>query len=91
MKQCPLCNLPEPLCQCQEEQPSHAIRVYTEKRKYDKPVTIVEGLTGRQCQEFFKQLKSLCACGGAMKEQRIELQGDHRERVQIFLQKHQLG
>lgn len=30
---------------------------------------------------MLKQFKSLCAAGGTIAEDRIEIQGDHRERV----------
>ncbi|MCX8169706.1 MAG: hypothetical protein N3D72_01300, partial [Candidatus Methanomethyliaceae archaeon] len=46
-------------------------------------VTIVEGLDNKNMnlKELTFKLKSKLACGGTEKNGRIELQGDHREKV----------
>ncbi|ODR82221.1 translation initiation factor IF-1 [Haladaptatus sp. W1] len=62
--------------------------IRTEKRRYDKPVTIVEGFdTGEvDVKDLASELKRKMATGGTVHEGVIELQGDHRERVTEVLQ-----
>jgi translation initiation factor 1 len=85
---CPNCGLPQDLCVCGtlaiEEQ---RIRIFIEKRKWGKNMTIVEGLDSKDLKldEFATRLKNFCACGGTAKGGRIELQGDHRRKVRQFL------
>ena len=54
-----------------------------EKRRYDKPVTIVEGLDlpPSDLKSTASALKRALGTGGTISEGRIELQGDHRDRV----------
>lgn len=60
------------------------IRVQVSRKgRKGKTVTI---LTGFQAQPetlnaLLKQLKSLCGSGGTVKEQSLEIQGDHRDKV----------
>ncbi|RLE81493.1 MAG: stress response translation initiation inhibitor YciH [Thermoprotei archaeon] len=63
------------------------IRVRLERRKRRKEVTIIEGIDAKSVnlKEIATKLKSKLACGGTVKESRIELQGDHRERVKELL------
>ncbi|RLE64789.1 MAG: stress response translation initiation inhibitor YciH [Thermoprotei archaeon] len=63
------------------------IRIRLEKRRRHKEVTIIEGIDSKSVnlKEIATQLKSKLACGGTVKENRIELQGDHRERVKELL------
>lgn len=84
---CPKCGLPLELCACRLiEKEAHKIRVSVEKRKFNKPITIIEGITER-AKETSSQLKSRLACGGTFKNNHIELQGDHRNRIKDLLVK----
>jgi translation initiation factor 1 len=48
-----------------------------------KGVSVVSGLTldTLQLDELAARLKKLCGAGGTVKEGRIEIQGDHRDRL----------
>jgi translation initiation factor 1 len=48
-----------------------------------KGVTVISGLTldAAQLDELAARLKRLCGAGGAVKNGRIEIQGDHRDRL----------
>jgi len=48
-----------------------------------KGVTVISGLTldATQLEELAARLKRLCGAGGAVKNGRIEIQGDHRDRL----------
>jgi translation initiation factor 1 len=48
-----------------------------------KGVTVVSGLTldAAQLEELATRLKRLCGAGGAVKNGRIEIQGEHRDRL----------
>ena len=48
-----------------------------------KGVTVVSGLAldALQLDELAARLKKLCGAGGTVKEGRIEIQGDHRDRL----------
>jgi len=63
------------------------IRVYIEKARYGKLKTIIEGIDEKEfnLDEIAKKLKAKLACGGTAKNGRIELQGDHREKVKRLL------
>lgn len=66
---------------------SQAVRVSRERRGGGKMVTIVRGLGLRSADlsAMLKQLKSSLGAGGAVKEDNIELQGDHRDKlVEMF-------
>ncbi|WP_231183379.1 stress response translation initiation inhibitor YciH [Haladaptatus sp. DYF46] len=62
--------------------------IRTEKRRYDKPVTIVEGFDASEVdvKDLASELKRKMATGGTVHEGAIELQGDHRKRVTDVLQ-----
>ncbi|MFC4247117.1 translation initiation factor [Natribaculum luteum] len=65
------------------------LSIRTETRRYGKPVTIVEGfdLPKAEIESVASELKSSIGTGGTVDEGRIELQGDHRDRVPDLLRK----
>lgn len=55
-----------------------------EKRSGGKVVTVLKGIHLGE-QSLLAQLKKLCGAGGALREEGIEIQGDHRERIERYL------
>ena len=55
-----------------------------EKRAGNNAVTIIERVSG-DAKALLTDLKKHCGAGGTVREDSIELQGDHRQRVQAFL------
>lgn len=85
---CPKCGLPKELCICEEvAKEQQRISVKVSKRRYGKEVTVVDGLDPYEIdlEDLSKFLKGRLACGGTVKENSIELQGDHRDRVKELL------
>jgi len=85
---CPKCGLPGELCVCEEiAKEDQTIKVYVESRAYGKPMTIVEGIDSKDISldDLSTELKTKCACGGTVKNKRIELQGDHIDKVKDIL------
>ncbi|MEM3737641.1 MAG: translation initiation factor [Candidatus Bathyarchaeia archaeon] len=81
---CQVCGLPKDICVCGEiSKDQQRIRVRLEKRKWNKPATIIEGIDAKSVDlgKLVTELKSFCACGGTAKNNQIMLQGDHRERT----------
>ncbi|MCD6381368.1 MAG: stress response translation initiation inhibitor YciH [Candidatus Aenigmarchaeota archaeon] len=87
---CPKCGLPKDLCICDKiAKEQQRIKVFVEKRRYGKAVTIVKGIDPKDVdvKKLIKFLKSKLACGGTFKNDEIELQGDHRDKVKPLLVK----
>jgi len=89
---CALCGLPAKRCQCRAnprrtpETPAGdgVVRVGREsKGRRGKTVTTVRGvpLAGEALRELLAELKRLCGTGGAVKDEGLEIQGDHRDRL----------
>lgn len=59
------------------------------KQRAGKAVTLITGFIGKQddLEQLGKQLKNHCGAGGSVKDKEILVQGDHRPKVQQFLQK----
>jgi len=86
---CPTCGLPLELCMCEEiAREQQQIRIYSVKRRYGKMVTIVEGIDSSNIDvdDLARKLKTRCASGGTVKDGNIELQGDHKKKVQVALE-----
>ena len=87
-KICSKCGLPEELCVCQSiAKESQKIIVRMEKRKFGRKYTIIEGLDKTEIDiiQLTKRLKAELACGGTIKSNQIELQGDHQKSVKKIL------
>ncbi|MBI2574642.1 stress response translation initiation inhibitor YciH [Candidatus Woesearchaeota archaeon] len=85
---CPRCGLPKPICVCESiAKESQQIKVYLENKKFGKTCTIIEGLNQKEIdiKEVAKSLKSKLACGGTVKDGKIELQGAHKGKVKRHL------
>ncbi len=64
------------------------IRLSLDRRASGRVVTVVTGLPGapRDVEALGKALKAACGAGGTVKDGVLELQGDHRPRVESYLQ-----
>ena len=61
------------------------IRLRMERRK-GKATTILYDMEGvPDMKALAKQLKNLVSAGGTTKEERIEVQGEHRDRFRVYL------
>jgi translation initiation factor 1 len=63
------------------------IRIRLDRRASDRVVTVVTGLPGSAAElaALAKALKSACGTGGTVKDGVLELQGDHRDKVESTL------
>jgi translation initiation factor 1 len=63
------------------------IRIRLDRRASDRVVTVVSGLPGSTAEiaALAKALKSACGTGGTVKDGELELQGDHRDKVEVAL------
>lgn len=59
------------------------LRVSRQRIKGNKVITLITGFEGADSdlKDLGKKLKSLCGCGGTVKDGEIILQGDFREKV----------
>jgi len=85
---CPICGLKKELCICESiAKESQKIIVKLENKKFNKQYTIIEGIDEKEIdiKELAKKLKTSFACGGCAKDGKIELQGDHKNKVKKIL------
>jgi translation initiation factor 1 len=93
IKLCKRCGEPEEQCRCETRRTGEirpgvprdgVVRVMLDRKgRGGKGVTLVMGVPGEASEiaALAQTLKKLCASGGAVKDDVIEVQGDHRERV----------
>jgi translation initiation factor 1 len=85
---CPKCGLPVHACVCEDiAKTEQRIQVRTEKKKFGKLATLVSGFQGVDLKTVAKGLKHELACGGTVKENTIELQGNHTKNIKKALSK----
>ena len=84
---CPKCGLPKQACVCEDIAKSEQrIQVSTVKRKFGKMTTLVAGFDkGIDIRKIAKDLKAELGCGGTIKDNTIELQGDHIRKIKPIL------
>jgi len=81
MNICPKCGLPLEACICKElAKTKQKIRIEMVKRRFGKMVTLVSGIEN-DTKDIAKKLKEEFACGGTVKNNVIELQGNHGRRA----------
>lgn len=91
-RMCPSCRHPVAQCQCAQQAAPAAgdgtVRVRREtKGRGGKAVTVVQGVPvpADALVALAKRLKNACGSGGTVKEQQIEIQGDHTDKVVALL------
>lgn len=88
-ERCPNCLRAVRECVCKKGTPGKAaadgiVRVSRETQgRKGKGVTVISGLglPAEALEALAAELKKRCGCGGAVAEGRIEIQGDHRDRL----------
>jgi len=85
---CPKCGLPLQACVCEEiAKTEQRIQITTEKKKFGKIITVISGFQDVDLKTIAKDLKHDLACGGTVKENTVELQGDHSRMARKALAK----
>jgi translation initiation factor 1 len=56
------------------------------KGRAGKTVTTISNV-GMELKRIQKELQRLCGAGGTVKNGIIEIQGDHREKIKVYLEK----
>jgi translation initiation factor 1 len=88
-ERCPNCQRPIRECVCKKGTPGKSasdgiVRVSRETQgRKGKGVTVISGLglPAAQLEKLATELKKKCGSGGAVTAGRIEIQGDHRDRL----------
>ena len=86
-KICDKCGLPKELCVCETiAKEKEKIRISSTRRRFGKITTLVEGISKDvDGKKIMKELKAKLACGGTLKGNTIELQGNHMIKVKEIL------
>ncbi|HEX6543022.1 MAG TPA: stress response translation initiation inhibitor YciH, partial [Ktedonobacterales bacterium] len=93
IRYCKTCGKPEGECHCRDQKRMGAssgprdgfVRLSLDrKQRRGKSVTIISNLPGdlAQLTALAQEFRKLCGTGGSLKDGNIELQGDHRDKVE---------
>ena len=77
------------ICEKQISPTGQGKKIYIErdrKQRKGKTVTVISGMRG-DLKSHLKEMQKYCGAGGAVKNQNIEIQGDHRVKIRQFLEK----
>ncbi|MFA5746351.1 MAG: stress response translation initiation inhibitor YciH [archaeon] len=91
---CNVCHLPKTICTCDiRVKETQQIKIRTERKKFKKYATLISGFSELpEQQDVLKYLKKKLACGGTVKNNIIELQGEQKERIKkLLIEKGYLG
>jgi len=87
-RMCPGCGKPIDKCSCKADGAAPAgetiVRISRQtKGRRGKAVTVITGipLTSAQLKRLARELKAKCGSGGTVKDDIIEIQGDHRQKL----------
>lgn len=66
----------------------HGVRLRLDRRASGRVATLVSGLRLPEAKltQLLKELKAACGAGGTLKDGVLELQGDHRDKIEATLQ-----
>lgn len=94
---CPTCKQPIAACNCKKNASSlntsptdGIVRLQRQTQgRAGKAVVVISGLplAADAIKELAKALKQRCGCGGSVKGDTIEIQGDHRETLKAELER----
>ena len=67
--------------------PNKGVRIRLDRRASGRVVTVITGLPGpaRDIEQLGRELRAGCGTGGTTRGDTIELQGDHRDKVEAAL------
>ena len=86
---CKKCGLPKELCVCEAvAKEEEKIVVSIGSRRFGKSATIIDGMSKEvDKRTILKELKMRLACGGTIRDNTIELQGNHKAKIKKILVK----
>ena len=90
---CPKCGHPVDDCTCNKSTipaGDGIVRIERQsKGRKGKPVCLIRGiqLPESALQSLHRELKKMCGAGGTLKDGVMEIQGDHRNRLEAELKK----
>ncbi|MHA1931908.1 MAG: stress response translation initiation inhibitor YciH [Promethearchaeota archaeon] len=85
---CPLCSFPKELCICESlSADEQQIIISNDRRKWGRVVTVISfvGNFDVNLKNILTKAKKKCASGGTVRDNEVELQGDHRFKMKKLL------